>query len=163
MSKENSQENISGLGRVTSRSNFSFVSNSIDDVLDKLKFLNYHAEFCIPNNLNPIHRFYFLYPNTATPTDQFYVFSMLFGWLLLKLGVAFEKPGQFDDQNAISANMIFELKKLGIPFEFGPAKLKQGYGDGCIFVLQSLTDQVMEKVPGFKKPIHSMDEYVMVN
>ena len=52
-----------------------------------------------------------------------------------------------------------ELKKLGIPFEYGPTKLKQAYGEACIYVLQSLVDTVVVnlKVP-FLNPIHKIDE-----
>jgi hypothetical protein len=50
MSKENtfgSVENLSSSGRSTSRSSL-ISSASLDDVLDKLKCLNYQKEFCIP-------------------------------------------------------------------------------------------------------------------
>ena len=52
-----------------------------------------------------------------------------------------------------------DLKKLNIPFEFGLTKLKQGYGDACIYVLQSLADLAMAhtKIP-FGAPIHKIDE-----
>jgi hypothetical protein len=43
-----STDNLNALGRATSRSALSFVSNSIDDVLDKLKYLKYQTEFCVP-------------------------------------------------------------------------------------------------------------------
>jgi estrogen-related receptor beta like 1 len=54
--------------------------------------------------------------------------------------------------------IVSELKKLGISFDFGPIKLKQGFGEGCIFALQSLVDLAITKSDPFKKPIHSTDE-----
>ena len=53
-----------------------------------------------------------------------------------------------------------DLKKLNIPFEFGPSKLKQGYGDACIYVLQTLVDLVIAQSKiQFGAPIHKLDEY----
>lgn len=83
---------------------------------------------------------------------------LLFGYLLSKLGVRFEIPGQFDDPNATCANIATELKKLGIPFEFGPIKLKQGCGEACISALQGLVDAIMATSKGFASPIHKLDE-----
>ena len=53
-----------------------------------------------------------------------------------------------------------DLKKLGVPFEFGPTKLKQGYGEACIYVLQSLVDLAVSHLKiSFGAPIHKIDEY----
>ncbi|KAJ3104384.1 Intraflagellar transport protein 57, partial [Physocladia obscura] len=49
----------------------------------------------------------------------------------------------FDDPNASAANIVNELKKLDIPFEYGPHKLKQGYGEAVIYTLQAIVDKVM--------------------
>jgi estrogen-related receptor beta like 1 len=51
------------------------------------------------------------------------------------------------------------LKKLGISFEHGPAKLKQGWGDAVIYILQSIVDAIFtSKEYVFKKPIQKTDE-----
>lgn len=47
MSKESSAENIVSSGRATSRSNLSFSSSSIDNVMDKLYFLGFQRDFCV--------------------------------------------------------------------------------------------------------------------
>ncbi|KAJ3305633.1 Intraflagellar transport protein 57 [Kappamyces sp. JEL0829] len=154
-----SLDNLASAGRSTSRSNL-IPTASADDILDKLKALNYQQEFCIPNNWNPIHRFYFQVAD-ANPNEQLHIFASLTAWLLQKVGVAgFEKPGQFDDPNATCANIVAELKKLGIPFEYGPTKLKQAYGEACIYVLQSLVDMAIAKLKiQFRSPVHRLDDY----
>ncbi|KAJ3278728.1 Intraflagellar transport protein 57, partial [Borealophlyctis nickersoniae] len=94
------------------------------------------------------------------PNEQFFYFTSLFAWLLKLNKQEFEPPGQFDDPNATAANMVTELKKMNIPFEYGPNKLKQGYGEGVIFVLQTLADKALETI-GFKfeNPVHKVDDY----
>jgi intraflagellar transport protein 57 len=58
------------------------------------------------------------------------------------------------------SNSAAMLKKLGIPFEHGPAKLKQGYGDAVIYVLQAMVDILFnEKKFQYKKPVQKSDEY----
>jgi hypothetical protein len=44
-------------------------------------------------------------------------------------------------------------------FEFPASKLKQGYGDAIVYVLQASVDLVFsQKDFAFKKPIHALDE-----
>ncbi|KAJ3318386.1 Intraflagellar transport protein 57 [Boothiomyces sp. JEL0866] len=57
-------------------------------------------------------------------------------------------------------SLAAELKKLGIPFEYGPQKLKQAYGDACLYVLQSLADiALIHRKITFLQPIHKVDDY----
>jgi estrogen-related receptor beta like 1 len=57
---------------------------------------------------------------------------------------------------------VAEMKKMGVPFDYGAAKLKQGYGDAVIYVLGSLVDLVMqEKKFSFKNTVHKADEYIL--
>ncbi|KAJ3160534.1 Intraflagellar transport protein 57 [Irineochytrium annulatum] len=134
----------------------------MEDVLDKLKLLRYQQQFCTEaSGFRPINsRFYFTNP-AQNPNEQFYYFTSLATWLLHKIGVkSFEQPGQFDDPNASAANIANELKKLGVPFEYGPHKLKQGHGEGVIYALQILVDKALA-VSGFQfqKPVHKVDDY----
>ncbi|KAJ3272083.1 Intraflagellar transport protein 57 [Terramyces sp. JEL0728] len=154
-----SMEQLSSGGRSSSRGTLASTAASLDEILDKLKCLNYQKEFCIPNNIPPIHRFYFVYPD-ANPNEQFYTFALLFTWFMKIINIPFEKPGQFDDPNATCANIAAELKKLGIPFEYGPQKLRQAYGDACLYVLQSLADIALsQRKIAFQQPIHKVDDY----
>ncbi len=79
------------------------------------------------------------------------------------------KPDQFDDPNATCSNICTfiyfnpdianELKKIGVPFEFGPTKLKQGYGEAAIYVLQSLVDLAFAHLKiNLQPPVHRLDE-----
>ena len=57
--------------------------------------------------------------------------------------------------------LVMELKKANIPFEYGPLKLKQGYGEAIIYVLQNLIDKSLKSMGfSFLKPIHRQDEYI---
>ncbi|KAJ3172948.1 Intraflagellar transport protein 57 [Geranomyces variabilis] len=135
----------------------------MDDILDKLKVLNYQRDFCKPMNLKPFHRFYFTIP-AANPNEQFYHFTSLFSWLITKNDSQFDPPQQFDDPNATVANMAAKLKELeigdstitNIPLN----KLKQGHGDGVLAVLLALVDGAMWKSGvSFQRALHKVDEY----
>ncbi|KAI8908102.1 intra-flagellar transport protein 57 [Powellomyces hirtus] len=131
----------------------------MDDILDKLKVLNYQKEFCKPMNLKPFHRFYFCIP-AANLNEQFYHFTSLFAWLIKMNEGSFDQPGQFDDPNATVANMAAKLKEMEISADIALNKLKQGYGDGVLAVLQSLVDGAMwKKGVTFQQPMHKVDEY----
>ncbi|KAI9352280.1 intra-flagellar transport protein 57 [Zopfochytrium polystomum] len=131
----------------------------MDEVLDKLKVLRYQRDFCREGGFQSLNKYYFLLP-APNPNEQFFYFTSLCSWLLLKIGVQFEAPGQFDDPNASAADIANELKKLGVAFEFGPHKLKQGYGDAVVFSLQVLTDKLIQhRGVAFTKPVHKVDDY----
>ena len=58
------------------------------------------------------------------------------------------------------SNLVAELKIAGIPFEYGAAKLKQGFGEAVVYALQALADKAIKsKGIVFQKPIHKLDEY----
>ncbi len=51
------------------------------------------------------------------------------------------------------------LKKLNIPFDYGPTKIRQGYGEAVQYVLQSLVEVAMNNVKFvYQKPVHKMEE-----
>lgn len=57
---------------------------------------------------------------------------------------------------------VSELKTAGIAFDFGPLKLKAGYGEVVLFALQALVDKaIVSKGLTFGKPVHKLDEYVI--
>ncbi|RKO83987.1 intra-flagellar transport protein 57-domain-containing protein, partial [Blyttiomyces helicus] len=103
--------------------------------------------------------YYFILP-AANPNEQFYYFTSLFSWLMKLNRLPFEAPGQFDDPNASAANIAAEMKKLNVPFEYGPNKLKQGNGDAVLFALQTLVDRAIQ-TSGFvfEKSVHKVDDY----
>ncbi|KAJ3014019.1 Intraflagellar transport protein 57 [Thoreauomyces humboldtii] len=130
----------------------------MDDILDKLKLLGYQKDFCKPMNLKPFHRFYFSIPATNL-NEQFYHFTSLFAWLVRANQGTFDTPGQFDDPNATVASMAAKLKEMDMQADVGLNKLKQGYGDGVLAVLQSLVDGAVWKAGiTFLPPVHKVDE-----
>lgn len=107
----------------------------MEDLLDKLKLLDYERHFCKAQNMKPLSRHYFAAP--SHPADQFYAFTSLTAWLLSLLGRHFEKPQEYTDPNATVANIITELRAIGLASDFPPTKLKQGYGEYVVQVTTS--------------------------
>jgi len=126
----------------------------MEDVLDRLRLLKYQTNFCKPMNLKPLTPYYFTQQN-SNPNEQFYYFTSLFTWLMKSMNVNFERPGQFDDPNAVSTNILNAIKEKNIPFDYGPNKIKQGYGDAIIYILVTLADKALEsKKFVYQKPVH---------
>ncbi|KAJ3129078.1 Intraflagellar transport protein 57 [Nowakowskiella sp. JEL0407] len=113
----------------------------------------------LDSNFRPVSKHYFQIA-ASNPNEQFYYFVCLFSWLMKKANLHFETPGQFDDPNATAANIVSELKNLNIPFEYGPNKLKQAYGEAVIYVLFMMVERVIQ-VNGIKylTPIHKNEDY----
>ena len=123
----------------------------MEAVADKLKLLQYEADFCKKQRpaLTPVGRAYFAAP-AANPNEQFFYFTSLVSWLLGKGGRAFPAPGQFDDPNATCASILAELRNAGFaPPPFPPTKLKQGHGEAVCGVLDNLCDFALERT-GFR-------------
>lgn len=99
MSVENLQKRHSTPSLVSPTATF-------DDVLDKLKYMNYIKDFCTPKNFTPLHRYYFTTQHSNS-NEQFFFFTSLFAWLTKFTKVIYEAPAQFDDPNATAANIGF--------------------------------------------------------
>ena len=109
--------------------------------------------------MKSINKFYFQVA-FSNPNEQLFTFARLVQWILKLIGVNIPVPDQFDDPNSTCANIVAELKKLGISFEFGPTKLKQGYGEACIYVLQTLVDlAIVKQKVKYLAPVHSQNDY----
>ncbi|KAJ1549647.1 Intraflagellar transport protein 57, partial [Cladochytrium tenue] len=76
----------------------------MEEVLDRLKVLGYQRDFRPENGFAPLNKFYFIVP-APNSNEQFFYFTSLVAWLLKKLGVSFDTPGQFDDPNATAADI----------------------------------------------------------
>ena len=130
---------------------------AMENVLEKLKLLDYEAGFCAP--AKPpwplLDATTFAIPSPANNQNaQFFHFTSLTAWLLSKAGRSFPTPQQFDDPNTTCTNILTECKALGFAApSFAPTKLKQGFGDAVCGVLEGLTDLVFERSGyKFKKP-----------
>ncbi|XP_077563629.1 intraflagellar transport protein 57 homolog [Haemaphysalis longicornis] len=114
----------------------------MEDLLDKLKLINYDTEFVNQLKIKPISRHYFAVP--TNPGEQFYVFSSLAAWLIQQSGITFEMPQESDDPNTTISNILDVLRGMGIPIDFPPSRLKQGWGEHAIFVLDHLADKALK-------------------
>ncbi|EFN76141.1 intraflagellar transport protein 57 homolog [Harpegnathos saltator] len=119
----------------------------MEDLLEKLKLLNYDAEFVQDLKIKPINRHYFVIP--TNPGEQFYTFTCLAAWLIRKAGKNFEMPQESDDPNSMIALILDYLRDIDIPIEFPPNKLKQGTGEHAVYVLDNLADNAL-KIGNFK-------------
>lgn len=116
----------------------------MEELLDKLKLLDYEKEFTMEMRMRPLNRHYFILQ--TNPGEQFFVFSSLAAWLIRKSGKNFESPQEFDDPNLTIANILDHVRRRGVAIDFAPSKLKQGYGDQALFVLDNLSDEALRTV-----------------
>jgi len=133
----------------------------MEDVLEKLKILDYETKFLAPRrDFKPLHRCFFSVPDK--PSDQFPYFAALSGWLLTTSGIDFVKWADFDeDPNSISQTVMSECKRLGFRGEFPVSKLRHGSGDAVCMVLNFLADCALKKM-GFavQPPVYTMADIV---
>ncbi|XP_076628527.1 intraflagellar transport 57 [Colletes latitarsis] len=114
----------------------------MEDLLEKLKLLNYDTEFLPEFKIKAIHRTYFVMQ--TNPGEQFYTFTSLAAWLVRKIGKNFEPPQESDDPNSTIAIILDHLRDINVPVEFPPNKLKQGSGEHAIYVLDNLADEALK-------------------
>jgi len=114
----------------------------MEELLDKFRLLDYDKDFSRKMNLKPINRHYFAIQ--TNPGEQFYMFTSLAAWLLRKAGRHFDQPQEYDDPNATISSILDEVRKYGHSIDFPPSKLKQGWGEHCIFVLDRLADEALK-------------------
>ncbi|XP_077524455.1 intraflagellar transport 57 isoform X2 [Amblyomma americanum] len=115
----------------------------MEDLLDKLKLISYDSEFTAQFMIKPISRHYFAVP--TNPGEQFYIFSSLAAWLIQQSGMAFETPQESDDPNTTISNILDVVRSMGTSIDFPPSRLKQGWGEHVIFVLDHLADKALKK------------------
>ncbi|XP_052806204.1 intraflagellar transport protein 57 homolog [Mya arenaria] len=117
-----------------------FVVN--EELLDKLRLLNYETEFIKPLNMKNFSRHYFAIATNSG--EQFFMFTSLSAWLLRLAGRDFEQPQEYDDPNATISGIIAEVKKFNYSVDFPPSKLKQGAGEHCLYILDRLADEALK-------------------
>ncbi|XP_043546165.1 intraflagellar transport protein 57 homolog isoform X2 [Chiloscyllium punctatum] len=83
---------------------------TMEDLLDKLKLLNYEENLIRRNNMKALSRHYFALP--TNPGEQFYMFTSVAAWLLNQTGHFFEQPQEYDDPNATISNILTEFRAL---------------------------------------------------
>ncbi|XP_074652911.1 intraflagellar transport protein 57 homolog [Tubulanus polymorphus] len=114
----------------------------MEELLDKLKLLNYESSFSRQIGMKPFSRHYFAI--ATNPGEQFHAFTSLAAWLLRTAGKHMDQPQEYDDPNATIANILDELRQFGHTVDFPPSKLKQGCGEKCIEVLDKLANEALK-------------------
>ena len=129
----------------------------MENLLDNLKLLNYEREFIAGMRMRPLNRHYFVLQ--TNPGEQFFIFSSLAAWLIRMSGHKFDAPQEFDDPNGTIANILDHVRRLGSSIDFAPSKLKQGYGEQALFVLDILCNDALKSVKfEWKHPIIPSDD-----
>lgn len=85
-------------------------SGLMDDLMDKLKLLNFEKLLLKGLKLKPPNRRYFEKPRN--PGEQFFMFTSLCAWLARNLGKDFDQPQEFDDPSSTIAKIIRLLQDL---------------------------------------------------
>eukprot|EP00658_Telonema_sp_P-2_P062230 TRINITY_DN508_c0_g2_i1.p1 TRINITY_DN508_c0_g2~~TRINITY_DN508_c0_g2_i1.p1 ORF type:complete len:427 (+),score=139.43 TRINITY_DN508_c0_g2_i1:60-1340(+) len=135
------------------------VIQAMEVCLEKMKLLNYEANFCRARNMKPLTRTYFAMPS-SNPSEQLYTFTSLVHWLLTQLGAHFDAPEPHDNPNAVAGVILQQLRQAGLPSDFPPAKVKQGQGEAVLQILESVCDAVLEANHfSWARPAHKADEY----
>jgi len=135
-------------------SNLSFTV--MENVLEKLKILNYERDFCKTDHSQLLTRTAFALP-WNNPSVQFGSLQDVVSWLAFKATNdrdAF-KVDQYDDPNTSVNKMMLMLRNMGFTLDFPVVKLKQGHGESVCSVLDFLADKALE-AEGFAwaAPVH---------
>ncbi|KAM3934549.1 intraflagellar transport protein 57 homolog [Leptodactylus fuscus] len=129
----------------------------MEDLLEKLKLLDYEEDLLRKHNMRPISRLYFAMP--TNPGEQFYMFSTLAAWLINKAGRYFEQPQEYDDPNAVISKILTELRSSGGAADFPPSKLKAGYGEQVCYVLDFLAEKALKHIDfAWNRPTYPSEE-----
>ncbi|XP_048868322.1 intraflagellar transport protein 57 homolog isoform X4 [Brienomyrus brachyistius] len=133
----------------------------MEDLLDKLKLLDYEAEVLGKHNMKALSRHYFASSPymPSNPGEQYYMFTVLASWLINQAGRPFEQPQEYDDPNATVSNILSELRAFGGQVDFPPSRLKTGSGEHVCYVLDRLAEEALKR-KGFawKKPKYPTEE-----
>ncbi|KAM4604931.1 intraflagellar transport protein 57 homolog [Polymixia lowei] len=119
----------------------------MEDLLEKLKVLDYEEEVLVKHNMKALSRHYFVSnPYMAANTgEQFYLFTIIASWLINAAGRPFTPPQEYDEPYATVSNILSELRAFGVKVDFPPSKLKAGSGEHVCYVLDRLADEALKK------------------
>ncbi|XP_037826322.1 intraflagellar transport protein 57 homolog [Lucilia sericata] len=132
-----------------------------DDLIEKLKLLNYEKTLLSDLKMKPLSRFYFV--KSTNPGEQFYMFTLTCWWLCQKLGKNMERPQEYDDPNDVISKILAILEQMDVPIDFTPNKLIRGAGPNCIFVLDTLATQALKIMRLSCQKLHIAQEDEIAN
>uniref|UniRef100_A0A8C7KZM3 Intraflagellar transport protein 57 homolog n=1 Tax=Oncorhynchus kisutch TaxID=8019 RepID=A0A8C7KZM3_ONCKI len=133
----------------------------MEDLLDKLKLLDYEEEVLAKHNMKALSRHYFASSAymPSNPGEQFFMFTIIASWLINAAGRPFEQPQEYDDPNATVSNILSQLRAFGGLVDFPPSKLKAGSGEHVCYVLDRLAEEALkERVFSWRRPNYPTEE-----
>jgi intraflagellar transport protein 57 len=123
--------------------NMSLISTyQADDLVEKLKLLNYENLLLKQMKMKPLSKFYF--SKAKNSGEQFFLFTSICAWLIRETGKSFEQPQEFDDPNVVISKIIRSLNDMDIATDFQSNKLISGAGPICVYVLDCLATKVLK-------------------
>ncbi|XP_014671724.1 PREDICTED: intraflagellar transport protein 57 homolog [Priapulus caudatus] len=132
---------------------------TMEELQEKLKILNYETEVTKNRHigLKPISKHYFVIQ--TNPGEQFFMFVSIAAMLIRMCGKQFPQPSEDDDPNNLIADILAELRNLGHSISFSPSKLKSGYGELVVQVLDKLANEALKlSNHTWKQPVYPTEE-----
>ena len=117
------------------------VSVIAEEMMDKLRILNYEQEYCRRKNVDIFSQEYF--STAENQARQFSDFVSLVSWLMRLCNVSFNVD-KYDDANMSVNNLMMTLRNMDFSVDFPPAKLRNGAGVEVCAVLSFLCDRVLD-------------------
>lgn len=135
---------------------------AMEDVMEKLKLLNFEEDFLPKYDVKRTHftRLFFAIPTPGrNHAEQFDVLSKMIHWACSLCDHHYTCGDELTDPNTKAMTIIEQMQALGFAINVQPAKLKQGHGDHAVATLNGLLDVALE-YKGFRwEPIlHPADE-----
>lgn len=123
--------------------NLSLISSyHSDDLIEKLKLLNYENLLLKQMKMKALNKFYF--NKIKNSGEQFFLFVSICAWLIRETGKSFPQPQEFDDPNIVISKIIKSLNEMDIATDFQSNKLISGAGAICVYVLDCLATKVLK-------------------
>lgn len=82
----------------------------MDELMEKLKLLNYERNLLKDMKMKPLGRYYFV--RSFNPGEQFFMFTSICAWLIRKTGRDFEQPQEFHDPSKTVSDIVKILQEM---------------------------------------------------
>jgi len=129
----------------------------MEEVMLRLRLLNYTEKYCFPKDIPPFHKYQFA---TVGGTNQFSAFVGIITWLLQEARRKFTVD-RFDDPTTVTTKLVSELRAVGAGqdvLDFQPLKLRTGSGEAPCKILLFCADLALS-AKGFKfAKVQQMEE-----
>lgn len=134
----------------------------MEDILAKLKILDYETKFCKVNTIKPFARTMFSMKSSNKST-QFAQFIKVTKWLFVEAGRENFTIDRFDDPTTSVNKVMLELKNMDFEMDYPVNQLLDGNGEAVCQVLDFLTDKALAET-GFEwkkqyKPNYPQEDF----